>query len=95
VIHGATIVKIAAHSVLISPVNACTVAIKATSLTTTFVSAQLDLWTLEAIALSQLNVPKVNSEPKETPASRAQMRIVSNALMKLVSAGPVKQVSLL
>jgi hypothetical protein len=59
------------------------------------VSAQLDLLTQDLIASNQLNVTTVSTEPKETLVILAQMIIVNNALMKLVSAGPVKQVLLL
>jgi hypothetical protein len=59
------------------------------------VSAQLDLLTQDHIASNQLNVTTVSTEPKETLVILAQMIIVNNALMKLVSAGPVKQVLLL
>lgn len=55
------------------------------------VSAQLDLLTQDLIVSNQLNVTMVSTEPKVTLAILAQMIIVSNALMKLVSAGPVKQ----
>lgn len=55
------------------------------------VSAQLDLLTQDLIVSNQLNVTMVSTEPKVTLAILAQMIIVSNALMKPVSAGPVKQ----
>lgn len=50
-----------------------------------------DLKILELIASYQLNVTVISTEPRVTSVILAQMKIVTNALMRLASAGPVMQ----